>query len=239
MYVTSRCSGTLADMSCPVAPIVGFGPRSYRPSYHSDVPLQVTHTAVQFERSNRYVCAKIHTTRGSLPTLTTSKDRVDLSELNGLHSVDITTHDSIEHSFDQMISVIATVPSKKLRSLTISFSNTRTWPTISEYVKHPLDDAILALDTSVVVSIAQQMHNRRAFWSNIVQRYLPRIHEAKLLQVQCSSGAYNMCTPSLKASELTSLFHRIPRWRVASGPHDEGGSHGRLPGRSILRHRSG
>ncbi|RDX40158.1 hypothetical protein OH76DRAFT_442520 [Lentinus brumalis] len=165
--------------------------------------------------------------------------RVDLSELKHLHSVDITTYDLIDHSFDQMISVIATVPSKKLRSLTISFLNARTWPTSSEYVRHPLDDAILALDTSVVVSMAQQKPNRRAFWSKIVQRYLPRLHEAKLLQVQCSSGAYNMCTSSLKASALTSLFHRIPRWRVAPGPRDQGDSHGRLPGRSILCHRSG
>ncbi|RDX41521.1 WD40 repeat-like protein [Lentinus brumalis] len=96
-------------------------------------------------------------------------------------------YDSIEDSFDDIVPVIATMPSNKLRSLSIIFSDTQEWQTISDPVGHPLDDAILALGKpSVVVSVAQVKRNNPA--SKIVQRYLPRLHEAKLLQVQCSSG---------------------------------------------------
>ncbi len=119
-------------------------------------------------------------------------DHVDLSELKHLHSLDITSDDTIEDSLDQIVPVIATVPSKKLRSLTISFSSTSNWPTSSDHVTHPLDasdEAMLALGTSVVVSIPSERHKTRAIWSKVVQAYLPRLHEAKLLQVQCSFGA--------------------------------------------------
>ncbi len=211
-------------------------------SHRSDVALHVARSAVRSECSKRYVCTENNTTRGPLPTLKAFIDErstVDLSELKHLHSLEFMVSDSIEDSFDQIVPVIATMPSNKLRSLTISFSDTHDWQTIFDPVGHPLDDAILALGKpSVVVSVAEVKRNKPA--SKIVQRYLPRLHEAKLLHVQCSSGAYDMCTPPFQTFVInTSSFYSVPRRGVPPGPRDEGGSHGHLPGRSIFCHWSG
>ncbi len=168
-------------------------------SHRSDVALHVARSAVRSESSKRYVCTDNNITRIPSPTLKALTDEgstTDLSELKHLQSLEFMVHGSIEDSFDQIVPVIDTMPSNKLRSLTISFSDTQDWQTISDQVGHPLEDAILALGKpSVVVSVAEVKRNRPT--ANIVQRYLPRVHEAKLLQVQCSSGAYDMCTPSI------------------------------------------
>ncbi len=132
-----------------------------------------------------------NTTRGPLPTLKAFTDEhstVDLSELKHLDSLEFLVYDPIEGSFDRIVPLIGTMPSNKLRSLTIGFSSTQNWRTISNHVGHLLEDVILALGIpSVVVSVAEVKRNRPV--SKIVQRYFPRLHEGKLLQVQCSSGA--------------------------------------------------
>ncbi len=120
----------------------------------------------------------------------------------------------IKSSFDEIVPTISTLTPNILRNLTIRLSHEpRHWQTSSDQVGHPLDDAILARGKpSVVVSIQKAKHNRVAFWSKIFQRYFPRLHENKLLQFQCSSGAYDMCTPSFKAFVIDTLHtHRIFR----------------------------
>lgn len=137
-------------------------------------------------------------------------DSVDLSGLKDLHSLDIVTLRSMEDAFDRIVPVIATLTSNKLRNLTISFYESLEWrPLISsDAVGHPLDDAILALgEPSVVVLIDRLYHNNVAHYSKMFQRYFPRLHEGKLLQVQCSSGAYTMCMPLF----LPSVAHMCSR----------------------------
>ncbi len=112
-----------------------------------------------------------------------------------LHSLEVTAYDSVKDAFNHIVPVVATLTTNKFRHLTIVFRR-RSDITSSDHVSHPLDDAIFALGIpSVVVSIPKSKHNNLARYSKIFQKYFPRLHEGKLLQVQCSSGAYNMCMP--------------------------------------------
>ncbi|TFK88163.1 WD40 repeat-like protein [Polyporus arcularius HHB13444] len=116
----------------------------------------------------------------------------DFSELKHLHSLELVADTSIKFAFDQIVPMIATLPPNKLRNLSITFrSLPRHWQTSSDQpeARHPLEDVISSLGIpSVLVSIPHGKHNRLAFWSKTCQRYFPRLHERKVLRVECSSG---------------------------------------------------
>ncbi len=128
----------------------------------------------------------------------------DLSELKRLSRLEFFLSErpcDAVGSMLHMIRILSTAVPETLHSLTITFTYSLTGP----YLKHSrvdprlaqqLEDVILKLANvlRVTVSIPHAKRNRLWFWSEMIGRCFPRLHEHHILQVECASGEYNRCT---------------------------------------------
>ncbi|RDX40400.1 WD40 repeat-like protein [Lentinus brumalis] len=129
---------------------------------------------------------------------------LDLSEFKCLRSleVDINQYQSslTPEVFSTIIHTLNSSPPSTLHDLTMTFTCGHTggvghlaqvWKDPTAVQKcQPLEDTLIGLGTPrVFVKIPQAKRNRLAIWSKWICSCFPRLHERKLLRVQCSSDS--------------------------------------------------